>query len=407
MFLVDFAEMVTQFQCTNNSKSRILSNRVSSYSKSLDGVFVMSVFAQSPFEPALLALADGSLFQGTSVGAPGETQGEVVFNTSMTGYQEILTDPSYTQQIVTLTCPHIGNTGVNLDDFESDRAHAAGLIIRELSPIVSNYRATDSLASFLIKQNIVTIANIDTRRLTRILSEKGAQNGCIITGKSDPELAIKKARAFTGLNGKDLAIAVSTKEKYIFTDTDTHHIIVIDYGVKFNILRLLAERNCKVTVVPAKTTSEEILKLNPDGIVLSNGPGDPAACDYAIKTIQALLPKKIPIFGICLGFQLLALAFGAKTIKMKFGHHGANHPVQDLRSKKVFITSQNHSFCVDEKTLPSELQVTHISLFDKTLQGFAHKTLPVIAFQGHPEGAPGPRDICGLFDEFLTKCGDK
>ncbi|MCX7120770.1 MAG: glutamine-hydrolyzing carbamoyl-phosphate synthase small subunit [Gammaproteobacteria bacterium] len=384
-------------------------------------------------EPAILALADGSLFHGTSIGAFGETIGEVVFNTAMTGYQEILTDPSYTQQIVTLTYPHIGNVGVNPDDMESDKAYAAGLIIRELSPIVSNYRATDSLENFLKKQNIVAIANIDTRRLTRILREKGAQNGCIMTGKVDPESALQKARAFSGLNGKDLAIAVSTKERYQFDracydlnrsgaalDRKTlAHIVVYDFGVKLNILRMLAKVNgsasdsdralqhCKITVIPAKTSASEVLKLKPDGIVLSNGPGDPAACDYAINNIQELLTKQIPIFGICLGFQLLALACGAKTVKMKFGHHGANHPVQEKIGGRVYITSQNHGFCVDEKTLPAELTVTHVSLFDGTLQGFKHSTLPVFAFQGHPEAGPGPNDIMTLFDKFITAVGDQ
>ncbi|HLB56985.1 MAG TPA: glutamine-hydrolyzing carbamoyl-phosphate synthase small subunit [Coxiellaceae bacterium] len=372
----------------------------------------------SSAEPATLALADGSLFQGISIGASGETVGEVVFNTAMTGYQEILTDPSYSQQIITFTYPHIGNTGINSEDNESKKIFAAGLIIRELSPIVSNWRATESLPDFLKKQNIIAIANMDTRRLTHILREKGAQGGCIITGKINPDVAIKKAKAFSGLNGKDLAIEVSTKNKYEWTHltpdrvaieqmeveapaTTPRHVVVLDFGVKTNILRLLSERNCKVTVVPAKTSAEEILKLNPDGVVLSNGPGDPAACDYAIETTKKLIAKKIPLFGICLGFQILALAFGAKTKKMKFGHHGANHPVQELKTKKVFITSQNHGFCVDEKTLPEELIITHISLFDKTLQGFKHKTLPVIAFQGHPEAAPGPNDIVNLFDEFL------
>lgn len=361
----------------------------------------------STFEPALLVLADGSVFHGTSIGASGETVGEVVFNTAMTGYQEILTDPSYAQQIVTLTYPHIGNTGVNNVDNESDRIQAAGLIIRELSPLVSNYRATESLRTFLQKQNCVAIANIDTRRLTHILRDKGAQNGCIVTGKVDEAAALKKARAFAGLNGKDLAIEVSTEKAYSFTPTLTPtsaHIVVYDFGVKKNILRLLAERNCKVTVVPAKTSVNDVLKLKPDGIVLSNGPGDPAACDYAIENAKLLMQKKMPIFGICLGFQILALACGGKTEKMKFGHHGSNHPVQDIKTKKVFITSQNHGFSVDEKTLPSELEITHISLFDKTLQGFKHKALPLIAFQGHPEASPGPNDIVNLFDEFVKKC---
>lgn len=354
-------------------------------------------------EPAILALADGSVFQGISVGALGDTVGEVVFNTAMTGYQEILTDPSYCEQLVTLTYPHIGNVGVNPDDFESHRAQAAGLIIRELSPIVSNHRATQSLPEFLAIQNIVAIANIDTRRLTHILREKGAQNGCIMTGNVDPEMAVQKARAFAGLNGKDLAIQVSCRELYYFphTQTPAYHVVVYDFGVKYSILRLLAERGCRVTVVPAKTSVSDVLKLKPDGILLSNGPGDPAACDYAIQNTKELLAKKIPLFGICLGFQILALACGAQTKKMKFGHHGANHPVQEVKTKKVFITSQNHGFCVDETTLPCELAITHISLFDQTLQGFKHKTLPAIAFQGHPEASPGPQDIAGLFDDFI------
>lgn len=354
-------------------------------------------------EPAILALADGSVFFGVSVGAIGETIGEVVFNTAMTGYQEILTDPSYCEQIITLTCPHIGNVGVNLDDFESRRVFAAGLIIREMSSMTSNWRATQSLPEFLNAQNVVAIANIDTRRLTRLLRDKGAQNGCIMTGHVDAEIALKKARAFPGLEKKDLAQVVSTKTSYTLphTHTHAHHIVLYDFGVKKNILRLLADRGCRVTVVPAKTSVNDVLKLNPNGVVLSNGPGDPAACDYAIAATQELLAKRIPIFGICLGFQILALACGAKTKKMKFGHHGANHPVQELKSKRVFITSQNHGFCVDEQTLPNELEITHISLFDKTLQGFVHKTLPVIAFQGHPEAAPGPNDIVYLFDRFI------
>lgn len=358
----------------------------------------------STAEPATLALADGSLFQGISIGASGETVGEVVFNTAMTGYQEILTDPSYARQIITFTHPHIGNTGINLEDNESKKIFAVGLIIRELSPIASNWRMTESLPNFLKRQNIIAIANIDTRRLTHILRENGAQSGCIMTGKINADVAIKKARKFSGLDGKDLAITVSARKLYIFspTPTSTYNIVVLDFGVKTNILRLLHDRHCKVTVVPAKTSAEEILKLNPDAIVLSNGPGDPAACHYAIETTKKLIAKKIPLFGICLGFQILALAFGVKTKKMKFGHHGANHPVQELKTKKVFITSQNHGFCVDEKTLPEELIITHISLFDKSLQGFKHKTLPVIAFQGHPEASPGPNDIVNLFDEFMN-----
>ena len=362
-------------------------------------------------EPAILALADGSVFQGISVGMSGETVGEVVFNTSITGYQEILTDPSYCEQIITLTYPHIGNVGVNPDDMESSRVHAAGLIIREISPVVSNWRATQSLPTFLEAHHVIAIANIDTRQLTRILREKGAQNGCIMTGHVDADAALKKAREFSGLNKKDLARIVSTKTSYTFPDTDTdtdtttatlsRHIVIYDFGVKQNILRLLADRNCKITIVPAKTPAKDILKLNPDGIVLSNGPGDPAACDYAIESAKEYMTKKMPIFGICLGFQILALACGAKTQKMKCGHHGANHPVQDVRSNKVYITSQNHGFCVDIETLPDDLAVTHISLFDKTLQGFKHKTLPMMGFQGHPEAAPGPADIVCLFDQFI------
>lgn len=353
-------------------------------------------------EPAVLALADGSLFYGVSVGAAGETVGEVVFNTAMTGYQEILTDPSYTQQIVTLTYPHIGNTGINPFDMESSKVHAAGLVIRELSPVVSHWCATQSLPDFLKSQNIIAIAGIDTRQLTHILRKKGAQSGCIITGKIDSENALQKARAFAGLQHNDLAITVSCAKTYIRTHSHSHrHIVIYDFGVKENIIRALTNRGCQVTIIPAKTSASDVLKLNPDGIVLSNGPGDPAACDYAIKNIQVLLDKNIPLFGICLGFQLLALAFGAKTIKMKFGHHGANHPVAAQGISRVYITSQNHGFCVDEKTLPPELTVTHTSLFDHTLQGFKHKTLPIMAFQGHPEAGPGPNDIAGLFDEFL------
>ncbi len=360
--------------------------------------------------PAILALADGSLFFGNSIGAVGETVGEVVFNTAMTGYQEILTDPSYAEQIVTLTYPHIGNTGINPDDFESDRAYAAGLIIRELSPIVSNWRATESLSDFLKKQKIIAISNIDTRKLTRILREKGAQNGCIMAGKNiDPAEAIKKAQLFPGLNNKNLADVVSTKKIYKYSNDKSQvlasmHVVVLDFGVKKNILDLLYRRGCTVTVVPSNTSVEKIVALKPDGIVLSNGPGDPAACHDVINNIRELLNQKtpIPIYGICLGIQLLALALGAKTIKMKFGHHGANHPVQDVISKKVYITSQNHGFCVDQNSLPDDLIITHISLFDNSLQGFKHKTLPVFAFQGHPEASPGPQDIIYLFDEFVS-----
>jgi len=355
-----------------------------------------------PSTPAILALADGSVFSGVSVGASGETVGEVVFNTGMTGYQEILTDPSYRRQIVTFTYPHIGNTGINPEDGESPRIQVAGIILRELSLIVSNWRATESLTDFLKRDNIVAIAGIDTRQLTRILREKGAQSGCIVTGKTSADEAIVKARSFAGLHNKDLAIEVTTSAIIKRLEKNKLHLVVYDFGVKENILRLLEARGCRLTIVPATTSAEAVLKLKPDGVVLSNGPGDPAACDYAIRNIQQLMEKNIPLFGICLGFQLIALAFGAKTLKMKFGHHGINHPVQDVRSKKIFITSQNHSFCVDEKTLPPELMITHVSLFDHTLQGFLHKTKKIMAFQGHPEAGPGPHDITSLFDEFLT-----
>ena len=362
----------------------------------------MSIEDQLPgFAPAVLVLADGSIFSGISVGAEGETVGEVVFNTAITGYQEILTDPSYTDQIVTLTYPHIGNTGINPDDVESNRVYVAGLIVRECSPIVSNWRATESLPDYLKRNKIVAIAGIDTRRLTHFLRDKGAQSGCIMAGKIDPEMALQKAKSFPGLNGKDLASKVTCSKSYTHTHTHAKHIVLYDFGVKQNIIRALQDRQCKVTVVPANTAVEAVLALKPDGIVLSNGPGDPAACHYAIENTKILLTKKIPILGICLGHQILGLALGAKTQKMKFGHHGANHPVQDIRTKKVYITSQNHGFCVDEKTLPADVEVTHISLFDQSLQGFKHRTLPVMAFQGHPEAGPGPNDMLGLFDEFL------
>lgn len=370
--------------------------------------------------PAILALADGSVFSGISIGKIGETIGEVVFNTSMTGYQEILSDPSYAQQIVTLTYPHIGNVGVNPDDQESNQIWAAGLVIRELSPIVSNWRATQSLTEYLQANNKVAIADIDTRRLTRILREKGAQHGCIMSGDVDPAIAIEKARSFPGLKGLDLAKVVSissTREWNQNTLTlnsasnsnvkksiseDAYHVVVYDFGVKYQILRLLVNRGCRVTVVPAQTSADSVMGLNPDGVVLSNGPGDPAACDYAIRAIRQLLENNIPLFGICLGFQLLALACGGQTTKMKFGHHGANHPVVDLESKRVLITSQNHGFDVDEKSLPVSLKITHRSLFDGTLQGLQHVNKPAFAFQGHPEASPGPQDVDYLFDRFVA-----
>ena len=372
-----------------------------------------------PAIPAILALADGSVFQGFSIGAAGNTTGEVVFNTAMTGYQEILTDPSYSRQIVTLTYPHIGNTGVNREDVEAAQIHAAGLIIKDLPRLLSNFRSQQSLSDYLKESNIVSIAGIDTRKLTRILREKGAQNGAIVAGEADIEVATAKAlelaRAFPGLAGMDLAKVVSTQKAYNWTETEWRlgrgygqqitpkfHVVAFDYGVKFNILRMLAERGCKVTVLPAQATAAEALALNPDGIFLSNGPGDPEPCDYAIAASKELIERGIPTFGICLGHQIMALASGAKTLKMKFGHHGANHPVQDLDSKQVMITSQNHGFAVDQATLPANCRVTHISLFDGSLQGFERTDKPAFCFQGHPEASPGPHDIAPLFDKFVA-----
>jgi carbamoyl-phosphate synthase small subunit len=366
--------------------------------------------------PALLALEDGSVFHGHAVGATGQTVGEVVFNTAMTGYQEILTDPSYARQIVTLTYPHIGNTGVNPVDAESDKVQAAGLIVRDLPRRASNWRSTESLPDYLARQNIVAIAGIDTRRLTRILRDKGALNGCIVAGANlDVDDALAKARAFPGLNGMDLAKVVSTTKPYQWTegvyDLDRaafnqpalrFKVVAYDYGTKFNILRLLAEQGCDITVVPAQTSAAEVLAMQPDGVFLSNGPGDPAACDYAIEATRQLLEAKIPLFGICLGHQLMGLALGGETLKMKFGHHGANHPVKDLDDGRVLITSQNHGFAVDPTTLPANVRVTHTSLFDGSLQGFALTDRPAFCFQGHPEAAPGPHDIGYLFDRFAT-----
>lgn len=364
--------------------------------------------------PAVLALANGSFFSGYAGGASGHTVGEVVFNTSMTGYQEILTDPSYAEQIVTLTYPHIGNTGVNPEDCESYRAWAAGLIVREFSPIVSNWRAKQSLDEYLRTQNIIAIGGIDTRRLTRIIRDQGAQPGCIMTGTTDPAEALQYARAYPGLAGKDLAKVVSTQEIRIWDEGTTtqrppirFHVVVYDFGVKQQILRLLVDQGCRVTVVPAQTSVEKVLALKPDGVVMSNGPGDPAACDYAIEYTKQYLAKNIPFFGICLGFQLLGLAAGGKTFKMKFGHHGSNHPVQDLATGRVFITSQNHGFAVDETTLPRTLRVTHRSLFDGTLQGIAHVNQCAIAFQGHPEASPGPQDVCYIFKDFIEMMGKR
>jgi carbamoyl-phosphate synthase small subunit len=369
--------------------------------------------------PAILALADGSIFQGFSIGAAGQTVGEVVFNTAMTGYQEILTDPSYSHQIVTLTYPHIGNTGVNREDVESDRVHAAGLIIKDLPRLLSNFRSEQSLEDYLTANNIVAIAGIDTRKLTRILREKGAQNGAIVTVDDNIDAAKEKAlalaREFKGLAGLDLAKVVTTDKAYNWTETEwalgrgygqqitpKFHVVAFDYGVKSNILRMLADRGCKVTVLPAQATAADALAYNPDGIFLSNGPGDPQPCDYAIAAAKELIEKGIPTFGICLGHQIMALASGAKTLKMKFGHHGANHPVQDLATKQVFITSQNHGFAVDEKTLPANCRVTHVSLFDGSLQGFARTDKPAFCFQGHPEASPGPHEIAALFDQFVA-----
>ncbi|PYD90614.1 carbamoyl-phosphate synthase small subunit [Pseudomonas syringae pv. pisi] len=369
-------------------------------------------------KPAILALADGSIFRGEAIGADGQTVGEVVFNTAMTGYQEILTDPSYAQQIVTLTYPHIGNTGTTPEDAESDRVWSAGLVIRDLPLVASNWRNKLSLGDYLKANNVVAIAGIDTRRLTRILREKGAQNGCILAGDNiTEEAAIAAARGFPGLKGMDLAKEVCTKDTHEWRSsvwdlkTDSHpeiaaselpyHVVAYDYGVKVNILRMLVERGCRVTVVPAQTPASEVLAYKPDGVFLSNGPGDPEPCDYAIKAIREVLETDIPVFGICLGHQLLALAAGAKTVKMGHGHHGANHPVQDLDTGVVMITSQNHGFAVDEATLPSNVRAIHKSLFDGTLQGIELTDKSAFSFQGHPEASPGPNDVAPLFDRFI------
>lgn len=366
---------------------------------------------------ALLVLEDGTVFKGVSIGAEGCSVGEVVFNTSMTGYQEILTDPSYSRQIVTLTYPHIGNTGTNSEDEESSQVHAQGLIIRDLPILASNFRNQQSLSDYLKSHNIVGIADIDTRKLTRILREKGAQAGCILAGKQlDEAHALEQARAFPGLKGMDLAKEVTVSESYSWTEgswqlgkghvTPTadelkYHVVAYDFGVKRNILRMLVDRGCRLTVVPAKTPAAEVLAMNPDGIFLSNGPGDPEPCDYAIDAIKAFLDTSTPVFGICLGHQLLGLASGAKTIKMKFGHHGANHPVKSLDDNTVMITAQNHGFAVDEQTLPECLRATHVSLFDGSLQGIHRTDRPAFSFQGHPEASPGPHDCAGLFDHFI------
>ncbi|GAD90911.1 carbamoyl-phosphate synthase small chain [Vibrio halioticoli NBRC 102217] len=369
-------------------------------------------------KPAILVLEDGTVFRGIAIGAEGSAIGEVVFNTSMTGYQEILTDPSYSQQIVTLTYPHIGNTGTNSEDEESTSIHAQGLVIRDLPIIASNFRSEQTLSEYLKSQNIVGIADIDTRKLTRILREKGAQNGCVVAGNNlDEALALAKAKDFPGLKGMDLAKEVTTKETYQWKqgswtltgglpeakdDSELpYHVVAYDFGAKRNILRMLVDRGCRLTVVPAETSAEDVLALNPDGVFLSNGPGDPAPCTYAIEATKTFLDKGLPIFGICLGHQILALASGATTVKMKFGHHGANHPVKDLDRNVVMITSQNHGFAADEETLPANLRATHKSLFDGSLQGIHRTDKPAFSFQGHPEASPGPHDAAPLFDHFI------
>lgn len=363
----------------------------------------------------MLALADGTIFRGQSIGAKGNTTGEVVFNTALTGYQEILTDPSYARQIVTLTYPHIGNTGTTPEDLESSQIYAAGLIVREVPPRASNWRAVETLGEFLERGKVVAISGIDTRKLTRLLREKGAQSGCIMTGDAlDEAAAVKAARKFPGLKGMDLAKVVTTKRAFQWNDgslwqdpkrplirtTQRLHVVAYDFGVKRNILRLFADHGCRVTVVPAQTSANEVLELAPDGVFLSNGPGDPEPCEYAINATRELVATDIPVFGICLGHQIMGLAAGARTLKMKFGHHGANHPVQDLDTGKVFITSQNHGFAVDEATLPENVRATHRSLFDGSLQGLAFKDRPAFSFQGHPEASPGPHDLKPLFDRF-------
>ena len=378
-------------------------------------------FSLPDLPPALLALADGTTFLGTSIGAPGHTVGEVVFNTALTGYQEILTDPSYCRQIVTLTVSHVGNVGINEEDVEASKVHAAGLIIKDLSLRVSNFRASMSLPQFLQREGTVAMADIDTRRLTRVLRSKGAQNGCIMSfapgtvlSPAQVEEAVARARAAPSMAGLDLARVVSVKQAFEWTETEwqlgrgygqladaKHHVVAYDFGVKRNILRMLASRGCRVTVVPAQTGAAEVLKLRPDGVFLSNGPGDPEPCDYAIKAARELIATGTPIFGICLGHQIMALASGAKTFKMKFGHHGANHPVKDMDSGRVSITSQNHGFAVDPASLPANLRTTHISLFDGTLQGLARTDKPAFCFQGHPEASPGPHEIGYLFDRFV------
>ncbi|MBK7016680.1 MAG: glutamine-hydrolyzing carbamoyl-phosphate synthase small subunit [Sulfuritalea sp.] len=369
----------------------------------------------SHFPPALLALADGTVFRGKGIGATGRSVGEVVFNTAMTGYQEILTDPSYARQIVTLTYPHIGNYGINREDCEAARIHAAGLVIRDLPLLASNFRSEQTLDAYLRAENVLGLADIDTRKLTRILREKGAQAGCLMAGENlDAAAAVAQARSFPGLAGMDLAQVVTADKAYAWSEGEwklgsgyvnqgktRFHVVAYDFGVKRNILRMLASRGCRLTVVPAKTPAAEVLAMNPDGVFLSNGPGDPEPCDYAIAAIRVFLEKKLPTFGICLGHQLMALASGGKTMKMKFGHHGANHPVKDLDTGQVLITSQNHGFAADPTTLPANVKVTHVSLFDGSLQGMAWTDRPAFCFQGHPEASPGPHDVAYLFDRFI------
>ncbi|MCD9228668.1 glutamine-hydrolyzing carbamoyl-phosphate synthase small subunit, partial [Ralstonia pseudosolanacearum] len=372
------------------------------------------------FPPAILALADGTVFRGYSIGAAGHTIGEVVFNTAITGYQEILTDPSYSRQIVTLTYPHIGNVGVNREDVEATKVHAAGLIIKDLPILASNFRKEHSLSHYLKGEKVVAIAGIDTRKLTRILREKGAQNGCILAGEDNVQKAIDLARSFPGLSGMDLAKVVSVTEPYEWSQTEwalgrgygkldapKFHVVAYDFGVKYNILRMLAERGCRVTVVPAQTSAADALAYNPDGVFLSNGPGDPQPCDYAIAATKDFIERRIPTFGICLGHQIMGLAVGGKTLKMKTGHHGANHPVKDLQDGRVIITSQNHGFAVDPESLPANARVTHVSLFDGTLQGFELTDRPAFCFQGHPEASPGPHDIGYLFDRFTAAMAER
>ncbi|ASL75482.1 carbamoyl phosphate synthase small subunit [Ralstonia pseudosolanacearum] len=372
------------------------------------------------FPPAILALADGTVFRGYSIGAAGHTIGEVVFNTAITGYQEILTDPSYSRQIVTLTYPHIGNVGVNREDVEATKVHAAGLIIKDLPILASNFRQEHSLSHYLKGEKVVAIAGIDTRKLTRILREKGAQNGCVLAGEDNPQKAIDLARSFPGLSGMDLAKVVSVTQPYEWNQTEwalgrgygvqdkpQFHVVAYDFGVKYNILRMLAERGCRVTVVPAQTSAADALAYNPDGVFLSNGPGDPQPCDYAIAATKDFIERRIPTFGICLGHQIMGLAVGGKTLKMKTGHHGANHPVKDLQDGRVIITSQNHGFAVDPESLPANARVTHVSLFDGTLQGFELTDRPAFCFQGHPEASPGPHDIGYLFDRFTAAMAER